>query len=67
MTTTMTGADGIDIVASAIAIVTADGASCEFAITVASEFGGVGLATAVMTTLIGQARRRGLKKMEGSC
>lgn len=62
---TVPAADGLDIVASAIAIVAADGASCEFAITVASEFGGVGLATAMMTTLIDQARRRGLKEMEG--
>ena len=62
---TVPAADGIDIVASAIAIFAADRTSCEFAITVASEFGGVGLATAMMTTLIDQARRRGLKEMEG--
>jgi len=62
---TVPAADGIDIVASAIAVFTGDRASCEFAITVASEFGGVGLATAMMTTLIDEARRRGLKEMEG--
>ena len=62
---TVPAADGVDIVASAVAIVAAGGTSCEFAITVASEFGGAGLATAVMTTLIVQARRRGLKEMEG--
>lgn len=62
---TVPAADGIDIVASAIAVFAADRASCEFAITVASEYGGLGLATAVMTELIEQAKRRGLKEMEG--
>ena len=57
--------DGLDIVGSAIAVFAADRASCEFAITVASGFGGVGLATALMTALIDEARRRGLKEMEG--
>jgi RimJ/RimL family protein N-acetyltransferase len=57
--------DGIDIVGSAIAIFTADRTSCEFAVTVASEFGGTGLATRLMTTLIDEAKRRGLKQMEG--
>jgi RimJ/RimL family protein N-acetyltransferase len=62
---TVPAADGIDIVASAVAIFAADRSSCEFAITVASDFGGVGLATAMMTELIDQARQRGLKEMEG--
>jgi RimJ/RimL family protein N-acetyltransferase len=62
---TVPAADGIDIVGSAIAVFTADGASCEFAITVASEFGGSGLATRMMTALIDEARRRGRKEMEG--
>jgi RimJ/RimL family protein N-acetyltransferase len=62
---TVPAADGIDIVGSAIAIFTADRSSCEFAITVAAEFGGTGLATALMTALIDEARRRGLKEMEG--
>jgi acetyltransferase len=57
--------DGVDIVASAIAIIGASGHSCEFAITVASDYGGAGLATTMMTTLIDQARQRGLKEMEG--
>jgi acetyltransferase len=57
--------DGLDIVGSAIAVFTADRASCEFAITVASGFGGVGLATALMTALIDETRRRGVKEMEG--
>jgi acetyltransferase len=62
---TVPAADGVDIVGSAIAVFTADRASCEFAITVAAEFGGAGLATSLMTTLIDEARRRGLKEMEG--
>jgi len=62
---TVPAADGVDIVASAVAIVAAGGTSCEFAITVASEFAGAGLATAMMTELIDQARQRGLKEMEG--
>jgi len=57
--------DGLDIVGSAIAVFAADSASCEFALTVASAFGGVGLATALMTALIEEARRRGLAEMEG--
>lgn len=57
--------DGIDIVGTAIAVFAADRLSCEFAITVASEFSRVGLATVVMTTLIDEARRRGLTEMEG--
>jgi acetyltransferase len=62
---TVPAGDGIDIVGSAIAVFNADRTHCEFAITVVSEFGGVGLATAIMTTLIDEARRRGLKEMEG--
>jgi acetyltransferase len=62
---TVPAADGIDIVGSAIAVFAADRASGEFAITVGSEFGGSGLATRLMTTLIEEARRRGLKALEG--
>jgi acetyltransferase len=57
--------DGLDIVGSAIAVYSADRTSCEFAITVASGFGGVGLAKALMIELIDEARRRGLAAMEG--
>ena len=53
---TVPAADGIDIVGSAIAVFAADRTSCEFAITVASGFGGVGLATALMTALIDEAQ-----------
>jgi len=62
---TVPAADGFDIVGSAIAVFATDRTSCEFAITVAAEFGGAGLATRLMTTLIDEARRRGLKQMEG--
>jgi len=62
---TVPAADGIDIVGSAIAVFTTERTSCEFAVTVASEFGGTGLATRLMTTLIDEARRRGRKEMEG--
>ena len=62
---TVPAADGIDIVGSAIAVFTTERTSCEFAVTVASEFGGTGLATRLMTTLIDEAKRRGQKEMEG--
>ena len=45
-------ADGYDIVGSAIAVSIGDGTRCEFAITVAASFGGSGLGTALMNTLI---------------
>ena len=62
---TVPAVDGIDIVGSAMAVFTADRPSCEFAITVASEFGRAGLATRMMTALIDEARRRGRQEMEG--
>ena len=63
---TVPASDGIDIVGSAIAVFGSDRTtSCEFAITVSTRFGGVGLATALMTSLIDEATRRGLKSMEG--
>ena len=57
--------DGTDIVASAVFFVGEDATTCEFAITVQSSFGGVGLATTLLTALIDAARTRGLKTMEG--
>ena len=57
--------DGSDIVASAVFFVGEDSPSCEFAITVQSTFGGLGLATTLLTALIDAARMRGLKTMEG--
>ena len=62
---TVPAADGIDIVGSAIAMFASDRTSCEFAITVDAAFGGAGLGTTLMTALIDEARRRGLKEMEG--
>ena len=62
---TVPAADGIDIVGSAIAMITGDGSHCEFAITVAERVGGAGLATLVLKTLIDAATRRGLVEMEG--
>lgn len=62
--TTVPAEDGVDIVGSAIAIVV-DVTTCEFAISVASAFGGAGLASALMRVLIGAAAARGLTEMEG--
>jgi RimJ/RimL family protein N-acetyltransferase len=62
---TVPAADGADIVASAVYVIGKDPTTCEFAITVGSEFGGVGLARSLMDALIDLARQRGLKTMEG--
>ena len=62
---TVPAADGIDIVGSAIAVFTADRANCEFAITVVVRVRRGRARDRLMTTLIDEARRRGLKEMEG--
>jgi len=62
---TVPAADGIDIVGSAIFFVGDDRTKCEFAITVATAFGGVGLARTLMTALVDAAKHRGLMEMEG--
>jgi acetyltransferase len=62
---TIPAADGVDIVGSAIAVIASDPGHCEFAISVDSAFGGAGLATVLMKTLIDASRSRGLKVMEG--
>lgn len=62
---TVPAEDGTDIVASAVFFVGPDLSNCEFAITVQSSFGGVGLGGALMAVLIDSARKRGLKTMEG--
>jgi len=62
---TVPAADGIDIVGSATFLVANDRTTCEFAINVASEFGGAGLASTLMTALIGAAKARGLTEMDG--
>jgi acetyltransferase len=62
---TVPAADGIDIVGSTIFVIGNDRTSCEFAINVASDFGGAGLASILMTALIDAAKARGLTEMEG--
>ena len=62
---TVPAADGVDIVGSAVYFIGSDPTTCEFAITVTSEFGGVGLAGTLMTALIDAAKRRGMREMEG--
>jgi RimJ/RimL family protein N-acetyltransferase len=57
--------DGIDIVAGTRYYVQPDGESCEFAVTVADDWRGLGLASRLMRELIQGARARNLKRMEG--
>jgi RimJ/RimL family protein N-acetyltransferase len=57
--------DGIDLVAGARYYVLPGGERCEFAITVADSWQGVGLASRLMRALIQGASTRGLKEMEG--
>ena len=64
---TMPAADGIDIVGAA-QYVGADGGtpkSCEFAITVAEDWRGSGLATELLASLVRRARRDGYASIEG--
>ena len=62
---TVPAADGFDIVGSAVSVFSDDRRTCEFAITVASGFNGVGLAKTLMTAIIVESRRLGVKEMEG--
>jgi acetyltransferase len=62
---TMPAVDGIDIVGSAIYIVGKEPTTCEFAITVGSDFGGVGFAGNLMAALIDVAKARGMTEMDG--
>lgn len=62
---TVGAADGIDIVGSATFVLLDDPATCEFAISVAGDYGGAGLGRTLLQALIDTARRRGLKEMEG--
>ena len=57
--------DGFDIVGSAILVVGNNPSTCEFAITILPEYGGIGLGRTLLTTLIDTAKKRGLKEMEG--
>lgn len=62
---TVPAADGIDIVGSAVSIFGQGLSRCEFAITVTDAFGGTGLATTLMKTIIDESKRRGVQEMEG--
>jgi acetyltransferase len=62
---TVPAADGIDIVGSAIYVIGGDRRTCEFAITIAADYGGAGLGRTLMTALVDAAKRRGLEEMEG--
>ena len=62
---TVPAGDGIDIVGTAIFVIGSDRATCEFAMTVAPNYGGAGLGRTLLTVLVDAARRRGLREMEG--
>jgi RimJ/RimL family protein N-acetyltransferase len=62
---TVPAADGIDVVGTAIFVIGSDPSTCEFAITIAADYGGAGLGRAVLAALVDAAKRRGLKEMEG--
>jgi RimJ/RimL family protein N-acetyltransferase len=64
---TIPAADGIDIVGAAQYVRSDEsGSRCEFAITVAEDWRGTGLATELLASLVRRARRDGYKVMEGS-
>ena len=62
---TVPAGDGIDIVGTAVFVIGSDPATCEFAMTVAADYGGAGLGRTLLTVLVDSARRRGLREMEG--
>ena len=62
---TVPAGDGIDIVGTAVFVIGSDPATCEFAMTVAANYGGAGLGRTLLTVLVDAARRRGLRAMEG--
>ena len=62
---TVPAADGFDIVGSSVCVLGDDRTTGEFAISVLSEFGGVGLASMLLTALIEAAKARGILEMEG--
>jgi RimJ/RimL family protein N-acetyltransferase len=57
--------DGIDIVGGARYYVEGDGDSGEFAVTVADDWQGVGLASRLLRELIQVARSQGVRRLEG--
>jgi len=64
---TVPTADGIDIVGAAqyVRVGDDDPSTCEFAITVAEDWRGSGLATQLLASLVRRARRDGYTRMEG--
>lgn len=64
---TIPAADGIDIVAAAQYVAAAPGnvETCEFAITVAEDWRGSGIARRLLASLLRRARRDGYTTMEG--
>ncbi len=62
---TIPAADGIDIVGAAFFVLGGDASNCEFAVNVSAEFGGAGLGSTLLRTLIEAAKGRGLQEMEG--
>ena len=65
---TIPAADGIDIVGAAQYVQAADesqGRTCEFAVTIAEDWRGNGLATTLLECLIRRARRDGYATIEG--
>jgi RimJ/RimL family protein N-acetyltransferase len=64
---TIPAADGIDIVGAGQYVRASEGdRACEFAITVAEDWRGSGLATRLLASLVRRARRDGYETMEGS-
>jgi RimJ/RimL family protein N-acetyltransferase len=64
---TIPSADGIDIVGAGqyVRAGESNARTCEFAITVAEDWRGIGLATRLLTSLVRRARRDGYETMEG--
>ena len=65
---TVPAPDGIDIVGAAqyVRALDDDPSTCEFAITVAEDWRGSGLATQLLASLVRRARRDGYTRMEGA-
>ncbi|MGE5160413.1 MAG: N-acetyltransferase family protein [Betaproteobacteria bacterium] len=65
---TIPATDGIDIVGAAqyVRVGEDDPSTCEFAITVAEDWRGSGLATQLLASLVRRARRDGYTRMEGA-
>ena len=65
---TVPATDGIDIVGAAqyVRLEDDDPSTCEFAITVAEDWRGSGLARQLLASLVRRARRDGYTRMEGA-